>query len=56
LACRDKEAQKQRFSEEPIVAVKRFGHQLDDLKRELSGSEHINACSFITPLADVGSA
>ena len=30
------------YLEKPVVAVKRFGHQLDDLKRELRGREHVN--------------
>jgi len=30
------------YLEKPIVAVKRFGHQLDDLKRRLSRREHVD--------------
>ena len=33
------------YLEKPIVAVKRFRHQLDDLERELSGREHIDSYS-----------
>src|SRR5271156_880660 len=44
------------YLEKPIVAVKRFGHQLDDLKRELGRREHVDSCSFITPRVDVVSA
>jgi hypothetical protein len=41
------------YLEKPIVAVKRFWHQLDDLKRELRGREHVDACSFITLRPDL---
>jgi len=31
------------YLEKPVVAVKRFGHQLDDLKWELSGRQHVDS-------------
>jgi hypothetical protein len=34
------------YLEKPIVAVKRFGHQLDDLNWELSGCEHIPGSDY----------
>ena len=42
IANRDHSKSVVLYLEKPIVAVKRFGHPLDDLKRELSGREHLD--------------